>query len=213
MKYKIHIILLLFILSVSWMTSCHRSYTPIVYQSLDTVLTSGRLEYYGQYYKKEGINYDVVSLDLYSKGLGLNDEGVMEGVGTNMYISDIWATDEYLYVYEAFGIKVIDIRTGRDVAFLQADADITKGFVKDGSLICVSLDGGIYRCDGYDLYEITDQLFSDLPDQKITDIRMFDNRFFCLFERAAYVARYVSEDEPEFDEYEDDISDYIYRMK
>ena len=124
----------------------------------------------------------------------------------DMYISDMWATDEYLYVYEAFGIKVIDIRTGRDVAFLQADADITKGFVKDGSLICVSLDGGIYRCDGYDLYEITDQLFSDLPDQKITDIRMFDNRFFCLLERAAYVARYVSEDEPEFDEYEDDIS-------
>jgi hypothetical protein len=67
-----------------------------VYQSLDTVLTSGRLEYYGQYYKKEGIDYDVVSLDLYSKGLGLNDEGVMEGVGTNLYISDIFVPNAWL---------------------------------------------------------------------------------------------------------------------
>ena len=96
MKHRFHIILLFAVLSVSCLTSCHRSYTPIVYQSLDTVLTSGRLEYYGQYYKKEGIDYDVVSLDLYSKGLGLNAEGVMEGVGTNLYISDIFVPNAWL---------------------------------------------------------------------------------------------------------------------
>ena len=76
---------------VSWvMTSCYSSYTPRTVQTLDTTLTSGRLEYYGAYYKKIGVSYDVFCLDLYSKGLGLNDEGKMEGVGTNLYISDIF---------------------------------------------------------------------------------------------------------------------------
>jgi len=80
------------ILSVVCLTSCYKPSTPIYYQSLDTVLTSGRLEYYGQFYKREGVDYDVVSLDLYSEGLGLNEEGVMEGTGTNLYISDIFLT-------------------------------------------------------------------------------------------------------------------------
>ena len=72
------------------LTSCKHSYTPVVYQTLDTLLTSGRMEYYGAFYRQEGINYDVLCLDLYSKGLGLNEEGHMEGVGTNLYLSDIF---------------------------------------------------------------------------------------------------------------------------
>ncbi len=56
---------------------------------------------------------------------------------------------------------------------------------------------------------MTDHLFGEIPDQRIADIRMFDNRFYCLFERASYVTRYASEEIPEFDEYEDDI-DVIY---
>ena len=72
------------------MTGCYSSYQPISVQTLDTVLTSGRLEYYGKFYKAEGIQYDVISLDLYSHGLGLNADGKMEGVGTNLYISDIF---------------------------------------------------------------------------------------------------------------------------
>ena len=125
------------------------------------------------------------------------------------YIEDMWATEEYLYIYESFGIRVLDIRTGRDVAFHQSETDMIKGFVKDDALICLGLDGKVYRCDGGDLYEITDQLFKEMPDQRIADILMFDNRFFCLFERASYVTRYASEEIPEFDEYEDDI-DVIY---
>ena len=72
------------------LTSCRQPVTPIHYQTLDSVLTSGRLEYYGQFYQAEGIDYGVVCLDLYSKGLGLNKEGRMEGVGTNLYIGDIF---------------------------------------------------------------------------------------------------------------------------
>ncbi len=72
------------------LTGCYKPQPAITYQSLDSVLTSGRLEYYGAFYKVEGVSYDVVSLDLYSKGLGLNKDGKMEGVGTNLYISDIF---------------------------------------------------------------------------------------------------------------------------
>lgn len=76
-------------------TGCKRPVTPISYNVLDSVLTSGQLEYYGPYYKKEGVDYDVLCLDLYSQGVGLNKDGRMEGVGTNVYISDIFvpATD------------------------------------------------------------------------------------------------------------------------
>lgn len=80
-----------FLLSVG-ATGCKHNYTPVIRQTLDSVLTSGRLEYYGAYYEKEGINYDVICLDLYSKGLGLNEDGKMEGVGTNLYIGDIFVT-------------------------------------------------------------------------------------------------------------------------
>ena len=78
-----------FMLSVST-TGCKHNSTPVVRQTLDSVLVSGRLEYYGAFYKTEGIDYDVVSLDLYARGVGLNSEGRMEGVGTNLYVSDIF---------------------------------------------------------------------------------------------------------------------------
>ena len=72
------------------LTGCYTPHPPITYQTLDTLLTSGQLEYYGAFYKALGVDYDVISLDLYSKGLGLNADGMMEGVGTNLYISDIF---------------------------------------------------------------------------------------------------------------------------
>lgn len=83
---------------MSTLTGCREPRTPISYQSLDTLLTSGRLEYYGAFYKAEGIDLDVISLDLYSKGLTLNKSGKMEGIGTNLYLSDIFVptTDGHL---------------------------------------------------------------------------------------------------------------------
>lgn len=88
MKGKL-VYLIIALVSLS-MTGCYSSYTSRTVQTLDTVMTSGRLEYYGAYYKQIGVTYDIISLDLYSKGLGLNDDGKMEGVGTNLYISDIF---------------------------------------------------------------------------------------------------------------------------
>ena len=70
--------------------SCRPYNTPHVYQNLDTVLTSGRIEAYGAFYTPEGIDYPVFSLDLYGQGVGLDDKGVIEGKGTNLYLSDIF---------------------------------------------------------------------------------------------------------------------------
>ena len=90
MKYR-YIYIILALAGVMFM-GCKKHYTPTTTQTIDSLLTSGRLEYYGAYYQKEGINYDVVCLDLYSKGLGLNKDGKMEGTGTNLYIGDIFVT-------------------------------------------------------------------------------------------------------------------------
>ena len=71
-----------------------RPYSPVrVYQNLDTLLTSGRVEAYGAFYAPEGISYPVFSLDLYGQGIGLNDKGAIEGKGTNLYLSDIFVPE------------------------------------------------------------------------------------------------------------------------
>lgn len=75
---------------VASMVACTPRSTPRVYQNLDTVLTSGRVETYGAFYAPEGIDLPVFCLDLYGQGIGLNDEGVIEGKGTNLYLSDIF---------------------------------------------------------------------------------------------------------------------------
>lgn len=91
MTRTIEKIFIVLVLAVS-LIGCRYNYTPVTYQTLDSMLTSGRLEYYGAFYQAEGVKYDVVCLDLYSKGLGLNKQGKMEGVGTNLYIGDIFVT-------------------------------------------------------------------------------------------------------------------------
>ena len=45
-------------------------------------------ELYGQAY--DSVSQDVLALDLYSEGLDLNEQGKIEGTGTNLYISDIF---------------------------------------------------------------------------------------------------------------------------
>ena len=52
------------------------------------------LQYFGAYYAPEGLPQVVCALDCYSDGLKLNKKGVMEGSGTNLYISDIFLSAE-----------------------------------------------------------------------------------------------------------------------
>lgn len=46
--------------------------------------------FYGAHYAADGIENNVVAIDLYSPKLGLNEEGYIEGTGTNLYVSDIF---------------------------------------------------------------------------------------------------------------------------
>lgn len=46
------------------------------------------INFYGQFY--EGCEQNVVSLDLYSEGLTLDSTGMMQGSGTNIYLSDVF---------------------------------------------------------------------------------------------------------------------------
>ena len=126
---------------------------------------------------------------------------------TGLYFNKIWVSDRYIYADEAFSFKVYDVKTGEEVASYEADGDIVKGFILDGCLVYIDYDGRMFRCDGSDHYEITDQYFPEKTGAAITDIQMLDNSFFCLFERAGYIARYDAEC-PDYEETEPD--DDIY---
>lgn len=68
-----------------------RQPTPSV--AYDTLFTTCYQERHGSYYAEGGLNNNVISLDLYSEGLLLNKQGVIEGTGTNLYFSDVFLTD------------------------------------------------------------------------------------------------------------------------
>ena len=53
------------------------------------------LQYFGAYYAQEGLPQVVCALDCYSDGLKLTMKGVIEGSGTNLYISDIFLPAEF----------------------------------------------------------------------------------------------------------------------
>ena len=133
------------------LTGCYPQRTPITYQTLDSVLTSGQLEYYGAFYEAEGINYDVISLDLYSKGLGLNEEGMMEGVGTNLYISDIFISTATPSASKTSDYLIEDTYYSDSVAEL---SHFLRGLDYDGNY------GGSYVLlmgeSGYKVYPVTE---------------------------------------------------------
>ncbi len=56
----------------------------------DTVFNYCIEDLYGAFYGKGGLESNVVSLDLYSDGLTIGKQGIMEGSGTNLYFSDIF---------------------------------------------------------------------------------------------------------------------------
>lgn len=55
-----------------------------------TEFNTGYAFFYGAYYAEDGIDRNVVVLDLYSPKLGLDSLGVIRGTGTNFYLSDIF---------------------------------------------------------------------------------------------------------------------------
>ena len=127
---------------------------------------------------------------------------------TGLYFNKIWVSDRYIYADESFALKVYDAKTGKEIASYDVGNDIIKGFILDGCLVYIDYDGRMFRCDGCDHYEITDQYFPEKTGAAITDIQILDKSFFCLFERAGYITRYdcispdYEETEPDEDIYD-----------
>ena len=64
----------------------------------DTLFTTCYQTSHGAYYTDGGLENNVVSLDLYSEGLTLNNQGMIEGTGTNLYFSDLFLPDSIRYL-------------------------------------------------------------------------------------------------------------------
>lgn len=56
----------------------------------DTTFVEAYSTSYGAYYAGRGVEQNVIELDLYSEGLGLDSAGIIVGTGSNLYFSDIF---------------------------------------------------------------------------------------------------------------------------
>lgn len=79
------------LLLVGLLAGCrpHRN-TPSEKSLYASDIRKAYLIYYGAYYAQEGLPQKVYALDCYSDGLLLNQQGRIEGTGTNLYISDLF---------------------------------------------------------------------------------------------------------------------------
>ncbi len=119
------------------------STTPVpVTPTLDTY-NYGEVTRYGAHYADEGIESNVYMLDLYSPGLTLNEQGVIEGTGHNLCFSDVFTlpTDSRLQG----GVTYVCNSTGRADTFLPGqdfDGNINGAYlldIKDGQLSSITL--------------------------------------------------------------------------
>lgn len=98
----------------------------------------GQVTFYGAYYATNGIEQNVVSLDIYSKDLSLDSAGYMVGTGVNLYISDIFLPQQDTMLVES---SYIMDTTGRAFTFIPGvnfDGTISGAYiltVTDGSLV------------------------------------------------------------------------------
>lgn len=75
------------------LTSCQPTRT-YVRQTFPDTYSLAYQEIYGHCY--DSIDYPVVALDLYSDGITLNKDHLINGTGYNLYISDIFVPDSLL---------------------------------------------------------------------------------------------------------------------
>lgn len=81
--------------------SCRHRVTPqLPAKGYDTIFTMCEEDVYGAFYAAGGLNSCVVALDLYSDGLTLNEQGRIEGSGTNLYFSDIFLSEGSTELYD-----------------------------------------------------------------------------------------------------------------
>ncbi len=132
--YLIPILLLCF-------TQCKETVTNTASKQ-ETFYDKGQAVFYGDYYQAEGIQHNVLSLDIYSPNLSLDSTNHIVGTGVNIYLSDIFlpTTDTFLVAttYTA------DTTTA-DYTFLPGmnyDGQISGAYIlniTDGSLVSAEL--------------------------------------------------------------------------
>ena len=81
-----------FIAFATVFTACRPAPSP--YRGLPSVYTTAYQHIHGQCY--DSIPYAVVSLDLFSQGLDLNEDKMIVGTGYNLFFSDIFVPDSLL---------------------------------------------------------------------------------------------------------------------
>jgi len=89
--------------------ACDRGWVPS--DSTATLFTSGRVVYYGPFYESDSLNNNVLMLDIYSKGVGLDSTGHIQGSGTNLCLSDVFLSpfdttlqEGVTYQSDSFGV-------------------------------------------------------------------------------------------------------------
>jgi len=85
MKKILYILLTVFVL-----VSCNG--TDPVYFNYNTspVYTWGYAEFFGQEYASKGVNYNVLSVSLFSDSLSVDSTGTLAGIGQYLYLEDVF---------------------------------------------------------------------------------------------------------------------------
>lgn len=69
--------------------------------------TTAIVQNYGSFYKDEGFEYQVFTLDLYSKGISFDSLGYLHGSGYNLYFSDIFLPEKSMLLDTVYTIDSI----------------------------------------------------------------------------------------------------------
>lgn len=142
--------------------------TPLKPVTVSSEFTACYAELYGQVY--DSVPQDVLALDLYSEGLDLNEQGKIEGTGTNLYISDIFTdADESPWV-EIDGR--LTLRSGIDSVCFRSDSLPASG---------TFLPGRDFEGNPTGIYLLS------IADNRISGIQVLDSGYFVI--RAAEEAQ------------------------
>jgi hypothetical protein len=108
------------ILAIIGLVACKPN-SPSAYRGLPKEYKLAFQEIYGHCY--DSVPYAVVALDLYSEGITLNKEHLIQGTGYNLYLSDIFVPDSLLaqgeykslnIQHSTFNIQPYTFLPGRD---------------------------------------------------------------------------------------------------
>ncbi len=131
----------LLILLLLCCTQCKENNAPLEKQQ-ESYYDKGQVFFYGSYYAAESIARNVLSLDIYSKGLSLDSAGYVTGSGVNLYLSDIFLPEQDTFLVAT---SYMSDTTGNAYTFLPGmnyDGQISGAYlltITDGSLVSAEL--------------------------------------------------------------------------